>query len=158
MGYIYEGKYGAKGMKKEFVPSLQYTSYCVVPQQGKIFWQRLHPSYPWLTVWLLICSWTCRNQSSASRAGGKTTVGPLNDPDSPIYSSKTPQEILSEVKTEINVHKTLAWKCKSLLSQVATIIFSSLQTHEAPLQKYGSTLIVEKLLQVITFWWLQNFS
>lgn len=108
-------------MKKEFVPSFQCSSYCVVLQQMKIFQQRLHPSHLWLRVWLLICSWTCCNQSSASRAGGKTTAGPMSDPDSPNYSSKSPQEILSEGKTEINVYKTLARKCKSLLPRVATL-------------------------------------
>lgn len=55
------------------------------------------------------------------RAGGKSITGPMNDPDSPDYSSKSLQEILSEGKSEINVYKTLARKCKSLLSQVATL-------------------------------------
>lgn len=108
-------------MKKVFVPSVQCSSFFMVLQQTKIFQQKLHSSHLWLPVWLLICSWTCYNKSSASRAGGKTTAGPMNDPDSPNYSSKSLQEILSEGKSEINVYKTLARKCKSLLPQVATL-------------------------------------
>lgn len=93
-------------------------AYCVVPQQGKTLWQKLHPSYLWLMIWLLMCSWTCCNQSSASRACEKTTVGPLSDPDSPIYSSKTPQETLSEMESEIDVCKTFSWKRSCLEVQI----------------------------------------
>lgn len=61
---------------------------------------------PLAHIWLLICSWTCYNQSSAMRAGGKSIAGPMKNPDSPNYSSKSLQEILSEGNSEINVYKT----------------------------------------------------
>lgn len=93
MGYVYEGKY-EKRICSSF--SMQFILYGAAANEN--IPAKLHPSHLWLTVWLLICSWTCYNQSSASRAGGKTTAGPMNDPDSPNFKI-TPEDFKWRMKS-----------------------------------------------------------
>lgn len=106
MHYVYEGKYEKRICS---ICSTQFIPYGAAANENIAANITSTPPLAHSLIANLFLNFY--NQPSASKASGKTTARPMNDPDSPNYSSKSLQ-ILNVRKSEINVYETLARKCK----------------------------------------------